>query len=1739
MTKDAATPKQTSGSGFVFEDKVVAHYLVWMLAGTSPLKLPGPIKRIDCQVGVDGWDKFDDLLITTENNGTTHRCAYSLKSNLQFTKDAAPAAIIEPAWRLILHRESSVFDREHDRFGLISEPHPNPPKVAIQSLLLKANRQTPRQLADRLPVSGYASDVERDIHNSCACPSSLVAGLAADDALPGNILSKMSIIEHDFEQAESQSFALSTFLCSQLLTDGSSGNAGQLWNTACQLANSIRTSGGGLSRAELVSEIRQRHELRDLPDYAADWCTLSAWCEAELTAVRGSIAGTTVNRDTEAAKILGALDASRFVSMIGASGTGKSALAKRVAEEFQDVGDVLWLKAEQVKTGFIESLRAAHGLKHSLRDVLANGRCSRGLIILDSAERLADSSDYEELCILIVSLSLGEPGCPWNLLVTCREEAWDRFQFNASRALGQVIAWSPERIDYPAFESLEGIWSAFPGLRTLAVRPHLGQVMRNLKVLDLLACAIRTGRSPDAPQWVGESELIKWYWQHVVRMGTNGPRRAVILQEMAERIADTGRFEVPEAELSAADSAVLIDSTDLMLTNAERGVIFFAHDLIADWARFQALVSHQQDLTNYSKNRFANPRWHAAWRLYGVSLLETDPSGVRWKTALDQYPEAKDSLLESLVFAGNARGLLDNAWPVLVAEEGILLKSFLKRFQHVASIPNPQYMVLAGLKASSSDEASTWERLPLWMYWLSVLSCLSSHVDDLLRLCPTETARLARSWLKHTPHDWPGRSQASSLAVAVAKQAIGLGGYHHRPKPEGQLPYEALLEAYRDKPKEVSELLLKAAARIVPKEDDAEAFKDYQPPGTVTHMHSIIHGGDRIAQDPWPDGPLYRVDDSFRAACFDCDAMRTLMTNAPDLAREIVLSLLIERRPPKMYPDWSRDRLLPEDAVGLEHDHSFYPRFYTRGPFLLFLNIKPEAGISTIVRLIDFATERWMESQYETSARTIGVDLPLGDGTKRFVGDGAVYHWYHGVARSCITASALMALEKWLYDRLKAKEPVDDWINLILHSATSLAFLGMLSEVARHSPGLLTGVLRPLLLVPETYYFETIFAYQGGHMFGTPASFREGEWFFKLARDWDFMEHRKQRLVDVASYLFHRHKDTRHALVTAREQWKALPQESDEKWERYKQTLIATFDQNNWKEVELPDGSKGLGFQEPEYLRTPPAQLEQSEKRLLFLALPVTCRRILNGEASIQEDQAPAFLKQSKELLAFKIADSEVTAVSPAANGVLGTIAVLFLKLRKWLGNHPEEEAWCIKTLDEILLNPPPWREFDIPESVGDHDWEHFACEFVPVLWSEGPQTAASRERIASLVFAKHYSAVNILMQRAFEKRDVLKDDFWQLANLLLDWSIIRYELRDERWTGKKVDASKWVEKASCRFVAGKYRVDLPTWGENSIRDGKLWAANNHPHNLGSDKVHLLCRVPKIDTHEIMSGFSGIFLPDQATSDNERERFLFFWEQALATCLAGTQFCDENEHAIDPTLAEAGLPYDYDNWVLERMTLVVSQMRADEKPERFWQPILQLGSRAEHWVEHFLDHWFMDAKKSMATPRFIEACRRMVDYCLSSDSWVPQGGRSGFYLPSLWMSLVGLPRFTSSLWQDEEANIVGMMGDCFIKIAPHVLGSARDAVHFVSWLTDPSASQIRTLLLKPVADAAMTGSEYWWNEEHIAKVIARYLSLLWTEHGRSIEHNEAQKEIFLQLLHRAASTQEPLAMELQARIARA
>ena len=112
MAKSVATPKQTGGGGYTFEDAVIARFLLFMLAGRHPLDAEdGAIETVGFQKRVVGW-LFDDAVLALRSIQGTRHFALSVKSNAQVTAQGFPEEFVRTVWEHWLRIGTDKFDRE-------------------------------------------------------------------------------------------------------------------------------------------------------------------------------------------------------------------------------------------------------------------------------------------------------------------------------------------------------------------------------------------------------------------------------------------------------------------------------------------------------------------------------------------------------------------------------------------------------------------------------------------------------------------------------------------------------------------------------------------------------------------------------------------------------------------------------------------------------------------------------------------------------------------------------------------------------------------------------------------------------------------------------------------------------------------------------------------------------------------------------------------------------------------------------------------------------------------------------------------------------------------------------------------------------------------------------------------------------------------------------------------------------------------------------------------------------------------------------------------------------------------------------------------------------------------------------------------------------------------------------------------------------------------------------------------
>ena len=256
------------------------------------------------------------------------------------------------------------------------------------------------------------------------------------------------------------------------------------------------------------------------------------------------------------------------------------------------------------------------------------------------------------------------------------------------------------------------------------------------------------------------------------------------------------------------------------LVSVRHGRVSFKHDLLGDWARLNALLAFRT-ISGRPDNEFGTIPPLATCS----SIVRAKPSGARRRCSAvggrlthlqdgDQNSViAADIFLDAIIFSGNAGVLLEELWPWLTANNGDPLRRFLKRFLYVATIPDPRALSVADVE--DVDWLSTLLRFPLILYWYPVLRALAQHRVDVCKYALVLTAEVCELWLRTIPREWGGRTDAATLALALARETQGLRveDVWFSEKADQKI-YEALCQATRDYPEEVSQVLLELCHRL-------------------------------------------------------------------------------------------------------------------------------------------------------------------------------------------------------------------------------------------------------------------------------------------------------------------------------------------------------------------------------------------------------------------------------------------------------------------------------------------------------------------------------------------------------------------------------------------------------------------------------------------------------------------------------------------------------------------------------------------------------------------------------------------------------------------------------------------------------------------------------------------------------------------------------------------------------------
>jgi hypothetical protein len=1772
--KQKAPTRLTGGAGFEFADQVAADFLAILLSGGSTAS-DGQVVRLDWEGRDSGW-LLDDLVLGLLRSSGPGSLALSIKSHRALTRGGFPADFVHAAWALWLHAESNIFKEDRDLFGLATSELALSVRQAWSDLLTQAIRGDPARLAIRFSTPGQTGVIGRSLFESLRCPPDLTSLGLSDSAVTVRLLRHLRLLPFDFRSPESRDLERAQATCQRVLQDGQNPEAARLWRTLVQIAAEHRTAGGVLDLSALLTCLRHDFALKDFPDYATDWEKLDRHSRQARDGIQESVVRRiTLRRTAVADRLDGALRATAVVVLLGESGAGKSALAKHAADHAQRA---LWLDSESLDVAILEELEGHLRLRHPLSALLSTNARPHSLLIFDGMDRfspraLARSGD------ILRSLWAAEPRPDWRVIVTAQLGREDdlRRELTAANVPAEAVVFVPVGLLAP--EELGDVLAACPELRPVAVRPELRDLLRNLKVLDWIADELSSEPQLDTRGWLGLSNLVDHLWSRWTGSDTDSYARSGMLKKLARIEAEAF---VPGVGLSGLDTPEQqaighLQARGLLRVREERA--YFQHDLMGDWARVRLLVEETpQDPARWS-DLARWPTWHPALRLYGQRLLEHDANGaaawLRVYESLSEVPDQtslmRDLLLESIIFANRA-DLFDRLWPVLAAADGVLLGRLLSRFLHVATIPAERQVPVGDVQTAAAWSAHF--RVPYAPFWPPVLRLLSFHREELPPLARRDAARACALWLQFAPSTWPWRREAAAVAIGLARQFQLLKAEGTRVRGTASVSaFEAALWAAAELPDEVAGLCLElsrrrpepgsVATRAAARQQDERRRRAGLTPDSVTDHH--WRGTFRAA---FPDGPTGKVDPDFRKAVWGGHPLAPLIANQPEAAREIVLACVLE---PPGY-DYEDGLTYGFSNLGMVEIPDHDPPMYFVGPFLTFLQVDPAHGLDCLIRLVNQATLEWDRLQHHHAAPNDAVDeprnRPLRPGpptdTVEWLGDLQVYGWYRDrFTSSEILVSALMALEKWLYNAMDVHLDVTPHIAQILTQSRSVALLGVLVAVARRHPMLLEGPLQPLLRIWRLYDWDDRLvlddhAWQIGLMRWTPF----GEQVFELVRAWHTMPHRRERFVDTVLRLLFESTSVAAALAAARAEWAGpLPSLAGNDAEML-ELLCARLDPANYHVHQLDERRFELRLEwPPDLAERTERNLSRSAAGMRQVTLPYRCRQLLDAGEPLSPEAAEQLWATLQQVEGEEL-DGELEQIAwQRLDALLAGIAVLLVLARDWLAQHPEREDWCARySFDAFAATPPGFLDSGLLRPG-------FLAEIAVALLYEDRRDETARLLAARSAIGFGPNVTALLMRRAFRLRGALDEDFVRLQNLVvlyaamprLTWHagpnsstrrlVASWTLRlVERFVTQQIPASplSWQRVEALGHAARRLleqrilRETRPATGPSSTggsehdREGLVTDPQTTGRPLSGRRrppSHPVLAA-SFDLSVLQAGFDWLPALSQAEDGHQRNSWVALYQGLLEAGVAAYRSGDDDHDTPGATL-----PYpshlEYDLWLFARLAALIPLLGSAAERSSFWQPILDLAPIATRPVQLFLDRWLTEGPPAAPSfALFVGFWQEMIEYALDSPEW------TGSHQDDLWSHLFGL-RSASSFFTFSEngAELIRLL-PLYARWASRFLSSPEAISSLAAFLQQPAAREFRAPGLVWLREPVKRLSDAGWTRHRLDDRLASLLLLCWADSNGRLAAQPDSGAAFRALLSALVERGTAAALELRDQIIR-
>ena len=1734
-----ATLRSTSGAGFEFEDLIGAWLLVKMLTGEQTPAIGGTGTQLQAQVSTLGW-RIDDLLLTTQGNaGTFGRLAISAKGNLQVSASGLPADFVKRAWEQWRDAQSPM-NKSQDGLALVTlgthaifDPNWREVKNACAgsdvALAMSRIRSNPKQ-------SKVFDSVQKPDAN----------GSATSDEETIALIRQLHVLPVDLQLPYSETKNQAIAQCRQLLASRNSTDAEKLWGKIGNVATDVRLRCGTIALQDLWSELRKEFALRHHLDFAADWETLSNIKDDYKARIATELpSGYSVPRTEEKLKLETAISASAVTVIFGESGAGKSALVKNVLDAQFGAWTQVWFGPDEFKTALSAASRGTLPLKHELARVLDATVTQKNILVVDSAERIdpAEFGVIRKLLDAILASTGKVDDSVWRVVVITQTQNWIE---GAAAILGSRGAAQVE-LEFIKNSEAKLALSASPSLGWLTGHDDTVAALTNLRAF---AWAVKAGAAlgSNASNLASHTSIADSLW--IYWTGGRADVQAFVMR-LAEREASFERSFALTA-LNPADTAIFTQRPDQLPLhlNQRSNRIEFEHDLAADWARFQFLKQIWTDTSQWAAYA-ENPLWSNALRMLGQFLLrQSVEHATAWDAAFQIAEEtglsmAGNLLLDALCLDPGAERFLSERVDLLLVKDARLLTRLLIRFHHIGTVPT------SGILGTASSLGVYMEakfRSVIIARWPPVLRFLIAQRKKLSGLVSPALAKVIQTWLTETPREFangalvPFRHDLAEMALTMARTVQVEKGHGVMYLGHEPLLYTAPLAGAADLHDAVAAWALELAGRRKVADEvsariaevrrlQAEQHQErlrtdpvYKARQEARHRFPPSLGSFREELPPWPLGASGKVDMDFRTACFKENGIQPLMRARPEVAAEVLLALIIEDQPEREYRS---NRL--EVELGLEYTQDGNPTAFWKSPFFPFLQIAPDVALRALIALVNFCTERWVaEVMEEREGPAPGLTLQLGTGEeKNFAGGQHVFDWTqtnsnHNGNLFC----ALDALERWLTLQLDASVDVTTYVEQILREGASAALIGLLVNIGKYRPSLLSGVLTPLLTDPHVFYWDSKRVEHIDSNFAGWNWLRAGEAMFEFARSWALAPHRKRVLQDVVVDLLKADAVVAERLQALIPNW-SLPEDPKQALEF--KLLISALDRNNYRVITDPEtGAETLAFACPAGLSLEfQSWQDEHAQPLHYLLLPERCEKLLQAKQTVGDDDAAYLHNLLKDCEADAAGDEDA---KPKYR--LALAATLIALADSWLAKTPEAKEDTLSIVRTAVGKVPSTAEEIRASRIGHlHDELRFAAYAAMYLWMKNDDQASEWEAsVLRLLTSGDHRAAGTIMGIAYAYRQQLGSAWWRLLQagilwsglVLLSphngegdaaeraWSIWLSRLR--RFPLRGMDATADDLKIA-RVAAGCERLDFIRRMRVFTAGDNLWRGKPERRTgMGLDSSFL-----QLQFHWLING------PGTGDWAEDAKLVARLWAYEAARA---KERAKEDNGEYD--LPSQNLGYDL---LLKLAELSLAAPEAEARA--LWESVLAHGPEAHYALQHFIRGLFLRLPKGDDPGAFERIWRATAEYGLAAN-WGKR--RLWYYGERLLCDLLGFNNEDALLRLAPGAAL--RMRDVYESWTELHLGRDEECVtRFCYFLTTEFGTSLRLDGLRWIAAMLKAdSSSSRWHRDGTGDALIELVNTSLNQDAKALVSESQPRQALVEIAAALAARNIPTALALQDRI---